>query len=80
MFNYLFYRLYLVNAYRVFPEIEEVADKYRTFLLVGLMCEFLEFLVAACSGSQLQQAYSIRVPCVLFSVFPVREHTYVFKD
>ena len=65
------YRLHLADVYRVAAEAEEVAQEDGALLFVHSTGKFLEFLVAACAGGQLQGADSFRIPGVVFSVFAV---------
>ena len=60
--------LYLVDIYGVTLEVEEVADEYRLILLVGHSRVFLEEIVVALAGSELQGGDGLRVPRVLDAV------------
>ena len=76
----VFHRFHFLYGDGIFPESEKVSQENRRVLFIGQTCEFLEFPVAACPCGELQGADGFRIPCMLFSVFPVRELPDMRKD
>ncbi len=65
---------------RILAETEEVADEDRLLLIVNEMCIFLEEIIIALAGCELQGGDSLWVPCVLDTVLAIVELSHAWQE
>ena len=80
MLHDFFHRLHLVYINGVAAEFEEVADEYRTFLLVYIASKFLVFCIVAGACSELQRGYRLGIPGMADAVLTVVELSEVGQE